>query len=146
MRTLAATNTRPRRGTHGRWLLLAAWLAATAAAATASDDWRSWEAARVRLHQTRLTLLERDHSYDLDYAYRVAREQAALLAAQQALTNQQPPVVAPGMRVEAYHSLNDDAVQPFLRYLPPGYTPTSAPPLIVYLHGYNPGIELIHDP
>ncbi len=135
----------PRRGPFGHWLLLAAWLA-TVGAAAASEEWRSWEVARVRLHQTRLTLLESDHVHDLDYAYRKVGEQAALVAAQQALTNQQPPLVTPGVRVEAYHSLNDDSVQPFLRYLPPGYTPTRVPPLIVYLHGYNPGIELIHNP
>ncbi len=151
MRTLAAThaaqnNGQCRRGTcPGRWLLLGAWLAG-AGVATASDAWRAWEDAKVRLHQTRIALLAREHAADLDYAYRLASEQAALRATQQALTNQHPPVVAPGIRVEAYQSLNDDSVQPFLRYLPPGYTPTSAPPLIVFLHGYNPGIELIHNP
>jgi poly(3-hydroxybutyrate) depolymerase len=136
---------------HIRHVLLAGWLVvagALVAGGTTSDpaEWRTWEGARVRLHQTRLALLQRDHQDDFDLAARVAVEQASLAAAQQALAGRTPPAITRGVRVEAYESLNDGAVQPFLRYLPPGYTPTGASPLIVFLHGYNPGIELLHNP
>lgn len=130
---------------HFRPLLL--WLLFIAGAAVgAGDEWRQWEQARVRLHVARMIVLERDYPFDFYLRARVENEQTALRDAQQALATNQPPAVQPGLRLEAYLSMNDDAPQPFLRYLPAGYSPTSAPPLVVFLHGYHPAMDIVDGP
>ncbi|MEI6210766.1 MAG: prolyl oligopeptidase family serine peptidase [bacterium] len=107
------------------------------------DEWRQWEQARARLHAARMAVLERDYPYAFDLGDRLETEQVALRDAQQALAANVPPVTQTGLRLEAYLSVNDDSAQPFLRYLPAGYAPASAPPLLVFLHGYQPTMNLV---
>jgi poly(3-hydroxybutyrate) depolymerase len=121
-------------------------LLAPLAAGGGGDEWRQWENARARVHAARMAVLERDRLGDFDFSYRLASEQAALRASVQALASGRQPAVRPGVRLEAYLSVNDDSAQPFLRYLPAGYSPTGSPPLVVFLHGYNPGMDIIDDP
>ncbi|MEI8242172.1 MAG: prolyl oligopeptidase family serine peptidase [bacterium] len=129
--------------TAGLFLLL---LLAPLAARGGGEEWRQWENAKARVHAARVALLERDRRDDFDFRYRLACEQAALRASVQALASGRQPAVRPGVRLEAYLSVTDDSAQPFLRYLPAGYSPTGSPPLVVFLHGYNPGMELVDDP
>jgi poly(3-hydroxybutyrate) depolymerase len=129
-----------------RLLLLLPLLLGVAGVVRASDEWRQWETAKARLHLARLAELERTHRTDYDYDDRRAGEQAATRGCVRALRAGQPPAVQPGVRLEAYLSVNDDSAQPFTRYLPPGYSPTGSPPLLIFLHGYNPYMQLLDDP
>ena len=126
------------------WLFLL--LLAVPAARGDGDEWRQWESARVRLHAARIAELERDRPDDFDFRYRLACEQAAQRDALQALASGRPPSAQPGVRLEAYFCVNDDSAQPFTRYLPSGYSPANSPPLLIFLHGYNPGMGLADDP
>lgn len=49
-----------------------------------------------------------------------------------------------GEREEAYYSDNDDSFQPFLRYVPRAVRRSNKLPLIVFLHGYSPGLNIIN--
>ena len=126
--------------------LLLLLLLAAPAAHGASNEWRQWEDARARVHAARIVELERDRRDEYDFLDRLDGEQASLRSAQQALASDSPPPVQTGLRLEAYLCANDDSVQPFNRFLPSGYSPTSSPPLLVFLHGYNSGMGLVDDP
>lgn len=128
-----------------RPLLLFLLLAAQAACG-AGDEWRQWENAKARIHAARIAVLERDRRSDFDFRLRLAYEQAALRGSRQALVSNRQPPVRPGLRLEAYACSNDDSFQPFTRCLPSGYAPTGSPPLVVFLHGYNPDLEILDDP
>lgn len=129
-----------------RLVLLLCAVLAWAAGARADDDWRQWEQARIRLYVARIALLERDYrAYSLT-TQQLAIEQSILRQALRNLALGHPPVVGPGLRFEAYVSANDDSVQPFQRYLPSCFLSVTSTPLLVYLHGYNPGMDFITDP
>jgi poly(3-hydroxybutyrate) depolymerase len=113
----------------------------------ADPDWRAWEAARVRLHVARIELLERVHRTPWrDLTAESARENAAITDALRALSGSAAPTPPAGVRMEAYVSPVDDSAQPFVRYLPPGWTPAKAAPLLVYLHGYSPDYDRFNLP
>ena len=126
--------------------LLLFLLLAAHAAYGAGDEWRQWETAKARIHDARIALLEGDRRNAFDFRVRLAEEQAALRGSRQALRANRPPLVRPGVRLEAYFCINDDSFQPFTRYLPSGYSPANSPPLLIFLHGYNPGMGLADDP
>jgi poly(3-hydroxybutyrate) depolymerase len=113
----------------------------------ADSDWRAWEAARVRLHVARIELLERVHRTAWrDLSAESARENAAINDALRNLSGSAAPAPLPGVRIDAYVSPVDDSAQPFVRYLPPGWTPAKAAPLLVYLHGYCPDYDRFNLP
>ena len=111
-----------------------------------ADVWRQWASADVRLRTARIALLEREYRAVPGARMLLADEQRELRLSLRALTLNQPPPVRPGLRLDGYISANDDSVQPFVRYLPRGWTPASAAPLLVFLHGYNPEMDFITDP
>lgn len=113
----------------------------------AAAEWRAWESARVRIHVARIALLERVYrpSYG-DVSAELAQEHANINDALRSLAAEQRPEPRLGVRIDAYLSAIDDSAQPFVRYLPPGWTPTNAAPLIVFLHGYSPTTDLFSLP
>lgn len=62
----------------------------------------------------------------------------------------EPPLPLPGLAEEAYLSPLDGSAQPFFRYLPAAWggdarrRPPPALPLLVYLHGYHPDLDLLN--
>ncbi len=55
-----------------------------------------------------------------------------------------PPLPPPGHLAElAYIAANDGSVQPYYVYLPPDWSPKRRWPLIVFLHGYVPSINVL---
>ena len=112
----------------------------------ATGDWRQWEIARAQVHAARIAELEQERPASFNFRTRLAAEQAAVCNAQQALASNAPPPVLTGLQLEAYLCASDDSAQPFSRYLPSGLAPTSSPPLLVFLHGYNPAMGLSDDP
>lgn len=112
----------------------------------ATSGWREDEVARVRLHVARIALLEREYRLLDDVAGEVAREHALLGSALAALSSDIRPPVRLGIQLDAYVSLIDDSPQPFWRYLPPSWTATNQAPLLVFLHGYAPDIDLVNAP
>lgn len=49
-----------------------------------------------------------------------------------------------GVAEEAYFDDTDGSVQPFIRYLPGNYDKEQKYPLIVYLHGYSPYLNIVN--
>ncbi|NLL83974.1 MAG: alpha/beta fold hydrolase [Lentisphaerae bacterium] len=105
----------------------------------APPDWRPWEAARARIHADRMVILERQYHPYMDNIQGVLdQEQANLKDALRNLCADTRPEPRLGVRIDAYISHTDDSAQPFVRYLPPQWSPDTPSPLIVYLHGYAP--------
>ena len=121
------------------------WLAQAGAAPEA--PWHEWTSAKIRMHVQRAAALRRNYyeGYALDHA--IAREQEEVRQCLLDLERDTPPPWKPGIRLEAYTSEIDDSAQPFWRYLPPLVTPASPPPpLLVFLHGYDPTITFASFP
>ena len=57
--------------------------------------------------------------------------------------NRMPPVVY-GLREEAYYCDTDSSYQPFLRYLPEAARKGNPLPMLVYLHGYSPFLDIVN--
>ena len=113
----------------------------------AASDWRAWEAARVRLHVARIELLERVYRNSWrDLSIASANENATLNDALRNLSGNDAPAWPLGIQVDAYISSVDDSAQPFVRYLPPNWTPGKAAPLLVFLHGYSPDFNRFNLP
>jgi pimeloyl-ACP methyl ester carboxylesterase len=117
-----------------------------AARAAAGDDWRLGCLAEARLAAARLARLEHMPADELWVRQRLAWENARLRASLRSLALNVAPVRRPGLRLEAYVSANDDSAQPFLRYLPPSWSPDRPAPLLVFLHGYDPSMDELFDP
>ena len=122
-------------------------LALSAGHVSATPAWRSWEAARVRIHIARIALLERVYRpYYSDISSELANEQANIKDALRNLAADERPEPRLGVRIDAYVSAIDDSAQPFVRYLPPDWTPDARAPLIIFLHGYAPGFDRFNLP
>jgi len=122
-------------------------LGAASAQPAVASDWREGEAARARLHMARMVLLERNRAlYYGDVSEQIALERALFRDAHAAWSARTPPPVRTGFRLEAYDSMIDGSPQPFWRYLPPTWSATNPAPLLVFLHGYDPGISLVNVP
>ena len=115
-------------------------------AAGAPDEWRQWTLAEARLAVARLARLEHDPADDPGVRQRQAWENAHLRGNLRALALNVPPPRRAGLRLEAYVCANDDSAQPFLRYLPPSWSPDRPAPLLVFLHGYDPSLDELSDP
>ncbi|MCL1887892.1 MAG: prolyl oligopeptidase family serine peptidase [Kiritimatiellaeota bacterium] len=94
--------------------------------------WRESAIARAQLHLLRAGLAERrpfaETTPGLEYA-------AALRAFHDA-TNAAPVLPPRGLLLDAYTARNDNAPQPFFRFLPSSWEPETPLPLLVYLHGF----------
>jgi len=77
----------------------------------------------------------------LDMVNREIGHAETSLAALQAC-NPAPPPPTLGEREEGYACANDASFQPFLRYLPPSAKKGRKMPMIVYLHGYSPYLNI----
>ena len=113
-------------------------------ASVRAEDWRDWEGAKIRLHVARAAVLHNDFSTGLALSAAMDSEQREVRLALDNLNRTSPPPRQSGIRLEAYISEIDDSPQPFWRYLPPEPA-TQAPPLLVFLHGYNPYFNLASD-
>lgn len=61
-----------------------------------------------------------------------------------ALETKKPIKPIPGVSEEAYFDDTDGSVQPFITYLPKTYEQQKAYPLIIYLHGYSPYLNIFN--
>lgn len=111
-----------------------------------AGEWREWERAKIELHVERIARLERTYRYVEDVDAILAQERALIRLSLGRLVTDSPPTNLPGLRLEAYRAPNDGSPQPFWRYLPADVTSTSAPPLLIHLHGYNPSFDLVNVP
>ena len=113
----------------------------------APGEWRAWEAARVRLHVARIRLVDRVYGNGFsDLSDARARECEALNDALRNLAEDRAPAPRPGVGLDAYISSIDHSAQPFIRYLPPGWTSAQRAPLMIYLHGYSPYYDRFNCP
>lgn len=60
------------------------------------------------------------------------------------LSSDSIPPVRLGSEIEGYYSTNDGSFQPFVRYLPRKVSKNKPLPLLVYLHGYSPYLDLVN--
>ncbi len=101
-----------------------------------------WDNAQFILRKMRYALDAYRPSSDLEaMAQRHLNKAERLRAAVRA--GRQPPL-APGLREEAYYCDADGSHQPFLRYLPKAAHDGKPRPLLVYLHGYSPLLDLVN--
>jgi acetyl esterase/lipase len=122
-------------------------LAGCCHASPASTDWRDWETAKIRLHVARAAALRRLYYEGPALSAAVASEQAEVRRSLDRLACTAQPPRLEGLLIEAYLSEIDDSPQPFWRYVPrSSVAPTSPPPLLVVLHGYNPFVTLADAP
>lgn len=61
-----------------------------------------------------------------------------------ALHRESPSASRPGLRIEGYLATNDNSFQPFLRYIPKDAVEGERFPLVVFLHGYAPDLNLVN--
>ena len=90
----------------------------------------------LRLKQARLA-----EKWSLPEAEKYARQ--GLESLDLATQNQLPPLESGELNELAYIATNDGSAQPYYLYLPPQFTPDRAWPLIVFLHGYVPDINVL---
>ncbi len=127
---------------------LGIFLVLMSARSSTAGDWRVRETAKIRLHAERMACLgsRRVLEFGFDRQASLDRERQEIRRGLVRLQSTHPPPLRKGFLLEAYVSANDDSVQPFWRYLPRNYSPTSSPPLLLYLHGYNPDFDLASAP
>ncbi|MBN2302092.1 MAG: alpha/beta fold hydrolase [Lentisphaerae bacterium] len=101
-----------------------------------------WQNLRLYLAKARF-LLERYKPSDL-VLKAVAKELALAEDSLAVVESGRPGHILPGEREEAYLAENDISVQPFLRYLPPHAKYGKPMPLLVYLHGYSPMLNIVN--
>lgn len=129
----------------GGWAGFLALLGSAVAAADTNHAWRAAEAARVRLHVERMATLAAEYLPGPGLEAALERERSEIASALVLMSAAQPPPVRRGARLEAYISAADGSPQPFWRYLPVTVTNTH-PALLVFLHGYNPLMDLVAPP
>lgn len=103
---------------------------------------REWDNLHVYLRKAKfLHTSYRPSEYMLD---KISRDIANAEQSFRAIQSGQPLPLVPGEREEGYYSDNDRSFQPFLRYLPPAATKGRPMPMVVYLHGYSPYLNLVN--
>lgn len=101
-----------------------------------------WCNAQLYLRKARFYREHRDTLFFAETG--IARELAHFEDALSRLTSP-PPIETPlGLREEGYYADNDNSFQPFLRYVPYEKPRRPGRPLIVFLHGYSPALNLIN--
>jgi len=99
-----------------------------------------WATARLHLRKARFLDRATPHSVPTD---RILAEIRLAEAALESIRNGRVPFMT-GLREEGYYSDNDASFQPFLRYLPVRARRRDRLPLLVYLHGYVPTLNLVN--
>ena len=100
-----------------------------------TNAWRESAMARAQLHLDRARLAERD---PVPHTTPNLERAAALLAYHAATNTAVAAVPARGLVLDAYFADNDNAPQPFFRFLPSAWKPDAELPLLIYLHGFYP--------
>ena len=106
----------------------------------------------ARLHLRKMDFLLRVGRYRVGLLPSLQEEARAVkafaLALQAEPPSARPPFVtrpAAGLQEEGFYAPNDDSYQPFVRYLPASLLAGGRPmPLLVYLHGYSPFLNLLN--
>jgi pimeloyl-ACP methyl ester carboxylesterase len=101
-----------------------------------------WTNAQLYLRKARVLLSLYASAYNLDYF--VSRELRNAEESLSRIRSKQPLPWIVGLREEGYYSDNDASFQPFVRYLPAAASPGKKLPLLVFLHGYNPAMDLVN--
>ncbi len=101
----------------------------------------AWQNLGWHLRRARVLLQRgsRDESETAGVADEIALARAELARISHA---EQAPKREPGAHEEGYCSENDGSFQPFLVHLPAGDEETKGRPLLVFLHGYSPYLEV----
>lgn len=133
-------------GPRGLALAIATLTAFFAVAGLGADDWRAWESAKIRLHVARMTCYERSYLAGPGREAALAAERKQITGSLERLGGARRPPPRRGLLLEAYISANDDSPQPFWRYLPCSSAVTGAPPLLIFLHGYDPWMDIASAP
>ncbi len=101
-----------------------------------------WDLLQLKLRKAHFLLDCYNHSESvLEAVDRQLKKAAELQDSLEKKTASQPQ---PGIAEEAYFDDTDGSCQPFIRYLPPGYDRKNKYPLIVFLHGYSPYLNLVN--
>ena len=130
------------RNTLARLLPLLLCAGAHAAPGPAQTNaWRESAMARAQLHLERAQLAERKFTPETTPNLEVA----SALHAYHAATNAVTALPRRGIILDAYVAPNDNAPQPFFRFLPSAWTPEKELPLLIYLHGFYP-YDLLYPP
>ncbi|MFO7869985.1 MAG: prolyl oligopeptidase family serine peptidase [Kiritimatiellia bacterium] len=74
----------------------------------------------------------------------IAREKRKAEASARAVRQGEAPPLVAGLREEGYLAENDGSFQPFVRFLPSRGAPADGYPMVVYLHGYSPDLNIIN--
>ncbi len=140
----------------GLWVVLG-WAACAPAAEAGGDAARALTARRegefaaVRLHAAKIRALVSTYQPSAVRDAEVRRELQRQSGRLERARAQPLPPPRAGLSEEAYISPIDDSAQPFYRYLPARWTASieadggpPALPLLVYLHGYDPQLDLIN--
>lgn len=103
---------------------------------------RHWAQARLHLRKARFLLdSARGHAGPPDA---IPRELDRAVAALEAMGSAEAPAVAAGAWEAAYWCELDGSAQPFGVYLPGSYDGRRPYPLLVYLHGYSPYLNIVN--
>ena len=109
---------------------------------SSSNNWRTAETARLRLHEKRLALLREKYGiYPAFIVYQQMEEMLIKRISANLEAGLQAPSPAPGCHLEAYFSKPDGSPQPFWTYVPE--KPAEHPGLLLHLHGYDPTLDLL---
>jgi predicted esterase len=103
---------------------------------------KDWDLFQLKLRKARhLQQFYRPSQDMLNAAGSELKQAEKLLGALEAKTVMQPQT---GISEEAYFDDVDGSPQPFIRYLPKNYDKNTKYPLIVYLHGYSPYLDIVN--
>ncbi len=103
------------------------------------DEWKN---AQLYLRKARFFLNATDlNSNILALASRELNHARLSLAA---IRKDRPVPLVKGQREEGYYSGIDGSYQPYVRYLPRAYKKGRSLPLLIYLHGYSPYLNLVN--
>ncbi len=106
------------------------------------DVFAEWCNAQLYLRKARFYHDQRDH---LTFAWEgMARELNRFEEALIRLKGNGPIEPPAGYREEGYWADNDGSFQPFVRFIPTGKPRQLKRPLLVFLHGYSPALNLIN--
>jgi pimeloyl-ACP methyl ester carboxylesterase len=103
---------------------------------------KDWDLFQFKLKKIRHLLQFYRSSQEMTDAVAIEVKQAEeLLGSLEAKTQSQPRA---GIAEEAYFDNVDGSPQPFIRYLPENYDKKNNYPLLVYLHGYSPYMDIVN--
>lgn len=124
------------------WMLLV--VLATGTIGGSVRGWREAEQSRAFLHARKAQFAARALVPSVAQQTHIREAEQALADALDGLAADAPRDMPRGWREEAYRCELDGSPQPFLRYLPWRTGSPDGLPLLVYLHGYSPDLNLLN--